>query len=78
MSFNIKISNGKGNIQNLGVKKTDTISAAKIASGYNPPNNFKWKSDGEILKDDKTFEFYGIEEDDMIIVSKNQIGGEPL
>ena len=78
MSFNIKISNGKGNVQNLTVKKTDTISAAKIASGYNPPKNFKWKSDGQVLNDDKTFDFYGIEEDDVIIVSKNQIGGEPL
>ena len=78
MSFNIKISNGKGKIQNLSVKKTDTISAAKIASGYNPPKNFKWKSDGQVLNDDKTFDFYGIEEDDVIIVSKNQIGGEPL
>lgn len=78
MSFNIKISNGKGNIQNLSVKKTDTISAAKIAAGYNPPTNFKWKSDGQVLNNDKTFAFYDIVEDDMIVVSKNQIGGEPL
>ena len=77
MSFNIKISNGKGNVQNLTVKGTDTISAAKIAGGYNPPKNYKWKSDGQVLNDDKTFAFYSIEEDDMIVVSKNQIGGEP-
>lgn len=78
MSFNIKISTGKGKFQNLKVNKTDTISAAKIAAGYNPPKNYKWKSNGQVLNDNNTIEFYDIEEDDMIIVSKNQIGGEPL
>jgi hypothetical protein len=76
MSFNIKISNGKGNIQNLSVKKTDTISNAKIAAGYTPTTNYKWKSDGQVLKDEKTIDFYNIEEDDLIVVSRNQIGGE--
>ena len=36
MSFNIKISNGKGNVTNLKVTKNDTISQAKSAAGYTP------------------------------------------
>jgi hypothetical protein len=76
MSFNIKISDGKGNIKNLSVTKTDTISSAKIAAGYTPTTNYKWKTDGQVLKDEKTIEFYDIEKDDLIVVSKNQVGGE--
>ena len=76
MSFNIKISNGKGKIQNLSVKKTDTISIAKTAAGYTPNTNYKWKFDGQVLKDEKTIESYDIEEDDIILVSNNQIGGD--
>ena len=76
MSFNIKISNGKGKIQNLSVKKTDTISIAKTAAGYTPTANYKWKCDGQVLKDEKTIESYDIEEDDIILVSNNQIGGD--
>jgi len=76
MSLNIKISSGKGKVQNLKVKNTDKISDAKNASGYTPVSSWKWKSDGLVLKDEKTFESYNIEEDDLIIATKNQIGGE--
>ena len=37
--------------------------------------NKQWKCDGKVLKDDKTFSDYDIEEDDVIISSANNIGG---
>ncbi len=77
MSFNIKISNGKGNITNLKVTKNDTISQAKSAAQHTPTNAWKWKFNGFVLNDEKTIGFYEIEEDDVILISKNQIGGEP-
>ena len=76
MSLNIKISSGKGKVQNLTVKKNDKISDAKNSSGYTPITSWKWKCDGKVMKDENTFEFYGIEDDDLILVTKNQIGGE--
>ena len=76
MSFNIKISNGKGNVTNLKVTKNDTISQAKSAAGYTPINAWKWNCNGSVLNDKKTIGFYEIEENDVIIVSKNQLGGE--
>ena len=76
MSLNIKISSSKENVQNLKVKSSDKISDAKKASGYTPIASWKWNSDGVILKDEKTFESYGIKEDDLIIATKTQIGGE--
>jgi len=76
MSLNIQISSGKGNIQNLKVKSSDKISDAKKASGYTPITSWKWSGDGVILKDEKTFEFYGIMEDDLIIATKTQLGGK--
>jgi hypothetical protein len=76
MSFNIKISNEKGNVTNLKVTKNDTISQAKSAAGYTPPKSWKWKSNGCILKDENTIGFYEIEEDDVIIVSRTQPGGK--
>ena len=76
MSFNIKISSGKGKVQNLKVKKNDKISDAKNASGYTPITSWKWKFDGKVLQNENTFESYDIEDDDLIVATKNQIGGE--
>ena len=76
MSFNIKISDGKGQIKNLQVKNSDTIRSAKTAIGYIPTNSWKWKIDGGVLSDDKTIGDYNLENDDVIVVSKNQIGGD--
>ena len=76
MSFNIKISDGKGQIKNLQVKNSDTIRSAKTATGYIPTNSWKWKFDGRVLNNDKTIGYYNLEEDDVILVSKNQIGGD--
>lgn len=77
MSFNIKISNGKGKFFNISVTKADTIGNAKNKAGHTPIDNWKWKCNGSILKNDKTMEFYEIEEDDFILATVNQIGGEP-
>ena len=76
MSFNIKISDGKGQIRNLKVNNSDTIGSAKTAAGYTPTNSWKWKIDGGVLSDDKTIGDYNLEEDDVIVVSKNQLGGD--
>lgn len=76
MSLNIKISSGKGKVQNLQVKKNDKISDAKIALGYTPITSWKWKSEGTVLNDENTFEYYGFEDDDIIVATKNQLGGE--
>lgn len=76
MSFNIKISGGKGKITNLKVNNSDTIESAKTAAGYTPTKSWKWKIDGEVLSDNKTIGDYNLEEDDVIVVSKNQLGGD--
>ena len=76
MSFNIKISDGKGQIRNLKVKNSDTIRSAKTAAEYTPTNSWKWKIDGGVMSDDKTIGYYNLEEDDVIVVSKNQLGGD--
>ena len=76
MSFNIKISDGKGKIRNLKVNNSDTIESAKTAGGYTPTNSWKWKIDGGVLSDDTTIGYYNLEEDDVIVVSKNQLGGD--
>ena len=74
-SFNIKIKNPKGREKILKVNSNDTISTAKANAGY---AGYIFKFNGEVLKDDKTIEYYGIEEDDVIILHTPQIGGISL
>ena len=76
MSFNIKISDGKGQIRNLKVNNSDTIGSAKTAAGYTPTNSWTWIIGGKVLRDDKTIGYYNLEENDFIVVSKNLIGGD--
>ena len=57
----------------LDVKKNDTIREVKIKAGF---ISSQFKYDGELLQDDKTIEYYGIEEDDVIASNARSIGGE--
>ncbi len=75
MDINIKLSNLKGNIVNLTVKKTDKVGDAKRAAKHTPIDTYIWKCVGEVLKDEETLESYGIENDDVINVSKKHSGG---
>ena len=74
-SFNIKIKNPRGKEKILRVNSNDTINTVKVNAGY---NGYIFKFNGEVLKDDKTIEYYGIEEDDVIILNTPQIGGISL
>ncbi len=74
-SFNIKLKNPKGKEKILKVNSNDKISDTKANAGY---TGYIFKFNGEVLKDDKTIEYYGIEEDDVIILNTPQVGGISL
>ena len=63
----------------LSVFKNDTIEKWKKKYGEMrgvDPSGLKWKCRGDVLKNDKTFEYYDLEDDDLIISSvKNKGGG---
>ena len=71
-SFNIKIKDAKGKVKLVRVNSDNLIGSVKANSSC---NGYIWKFNGEVLKDDKTIEYYGIEEDDTIISNIPQIGG---
>ena len=71
-SFNIKIKDAKGKVKLVRVNSNDLIRSVKANSSC---NGYIWKFNGEVLKDDKTIEYYGIEEDDTIISNIPQPGG---
>jgi len=70
--FNIKIKDAKGKVKLVRVNSDNLIGSVKANSSC---NGYIWKFNGEVLKDDKTIEYYGIEEDDTIISNIPQIGG---
>lgn len=74
-SFGIKIKNPKGKEKTIYVKSNDSIGNAKSNAGY---VGYIWKFNGEVLKDEKTIEYYGIEEEDVIILNSPQPGGNTL
>ena len=51
---------------------SDTISRGKQLYG---DGNAQWKADGEILKDDRKFGDYGIEDGDTIVSNDRTRGG---
>ena len=69
----IKFKDTKGKERTIGVKFTDLISSAKEKVG---DKGFVWKYNGEILKDDKTIEYYGFENEDVIVKGERVIGGK--
>lgn len=79
MSSNITIY-----IKNLEDKKipleinlTDTIKRGKdkYKTKTTYSNNLQWKFNAKVLNDTKTFDFYGIEDDDIIISNDRNEGG---
>lgn len=68
----LKIKNPTGREKILYVNSSDSISRAKINAGL---QGFIWKFNGEVLKDDKTIEYYGLETDDVIISNVPVPGG---
>ena len=75
MSIRITISDPKGKIKEIRVNEDDLIKTCKEKSGYSPPFEWTWISDGCALKDDKTIKDYNLKEDDIIICSKVMKGG---
>ena len=71
-NYNIKIKNPQGREKRVLVSSNDTIIKAKQTHGY---SGQIWKFNGEVLKDEKTIEYYGIEEDDVIISNIPAPGG---
>jgi hypothetical protein len=68
----IKIKNPTGKEKSLIVNSSDLISKAKINAGL---QGYIWKFNGEVLKDEKTIDYYGIEDDDTIISNIPVPGG---
>ena len=71
-SITIVISNMNGRKSNLMVWTSDTISRGKELYGQGDP---QWKVDGEVLKNDKKFSDYDIEDGDTIISNDRSRGG---
>ena len=71
----IKVKNPSGKEKTLVVSPSDLISKAKINAGL---QGFIWKFNGEVLKDEKTIDYYGIEDDDTIVSNVPVPGGKAL
>ncbi len=63
----IIIMNLKGDKKSIVVDISDTISRGKSLYGN---ESYRWKFEGELLKDEKTFSDYDIEDGDYIISCK--------
>ena len=73
----IYIKDLKGREVTLEVHSSDTIGYAKrlYANLVHLSNDYyQWKFDGLILNDNKTFEYYEIEKDDIIISTDRLVG----
>ena len=72
MNIHIYINLPNGKELPLNVNENDTIENAKIK--YNKENTI-WTFNAEVLKNEKTFKDYEIEDDDVIICSYEVKGG---
>ena len=63
--------NGRKN--EIKIDTNDKIKDLKIKSGY--PNS-QLKFNGQVLMEYKTIEYYGIEDDDTIVLNDRTQGGE--
>lgn len=72
MNININIIDPRGEVRAEPIILTQTIGSKK--KELNMPNAF-WKYEGEVLKDELTFDYYGIENNDMIGTSTFHRGG---
>ena len=69
----IKIKDLKEKVREFTVKSTDTIKIVKEKAG---DVGYKWTFNGENLKEDKTIEYYGFDDDDIILKGERVIGGK--
>ena len=65
----VNIKNAKGRETQLLVNSSDKISLGKklYANLVDSSDDLSWKYDGIILNDDKTFDYYKIDNEDLII-----------
>lgn len=72
MSVNIFVMDRRGN----KIPKTICLSEkiGKVKADLNEAGA-KWKFDGELLKDERTFISYSIEKDDVITTNSFHVGG---
>ena len=76
-TINIRIITPKGKETLITVRLDETISSAK-EKFYNKVGSREkdvWKYNGTVLKDNDIFSDIGIEDKDIIVVSRHQIGG---
>lgn len=78
-SFKIYIKYLTGRSVQITVNGSNTISQGKsifkTAIGSNN-SDFQWKFGSQVLKNDKTFDFYGIEDGDNITSNDRSEGGK--
>lgn len=72
MSINVKLVDKKGDARIIKINLSDIIGDKKRE--LNQPNGI-WKHEGEILKDEKNFSDYDVEEFDQIITNIRHQGG---
>ena len=65
--YTIIIQNLEGDKKSIVVDISDTISIGKSLYGN---ESYIWKYDGQLLKDEKTFSYYGFEDGDYIYSHK--------
>ena len=73
-TITVVISNMNGRKSSLIVWTSDTIQRGKELYAQGDP---QWKLDGEVLRNDKKFSDYGIENEDIIISNDRSRGGRP-
>ena len=69
----IQIKNMRGKDTLLEVDPSEKIVDAKNRSGQG--ENIQWKFNGEVLKNNNTFDSYSIEDDDVIVSNFRTKGG---
>lgn len=75
MSITVNLSCSNGKQYPLTVKLTDQIKTGKKLANQ---ENAVWKYNGQVLSNEKTFEFYDIEDEDAIVTNTKVIGGNNL
>lgn len=71
--MNVNLTDTKGlNPKMISISPSGLVGDKKKELGQ---ANAIWKFDGEVLKNDKTFSFYGIEAGDSIITNSQHQGG---
>lgn len=78
MSITVSIKDLEGHILSIRVSGSDTIENGKrkyCTSKNRSFNDYQWKFNAKVLKNDKTFDFYEIEDGDMIGSNDKSEGG---